>query len=332
MKPNARTPFYLRNIFQSDKWRRTEKTIPIIIGQDANGRPIFADLATMPHLLVAGADGDDTTSCIHGILASLLCRFSPTDLRLMLMAVEVRGLRQYNQVPHLIVPAVTEATKATDALLWVVREMEKRFEMFARAGVRNITGFNASLAQQAALDGLDETQIKALREAGIAVPDKLTLPIKCKLPVIVVIVEELAPLMSSDGNDVEMSIARLSALGRAAGIHLIVATRHPIVNILTGVIKANITGRIAFRVNSEADSRVILDAPGAEKLHVEGEMLYQSDDGKMIHAQGVRVLDEEVDRIVDIISTGTQTEYDANLYLKLSGNNPTNAQEPWSSI
>jgi len=248
-------------------------------------------------------------------------------------------MQHYNALPHLIVPVVTEAKKVPLALGWVIREMEKRFQIFAKSGVRNITSFNTrpkksvtpEVETSDVLDAGDSVTAKheyttnakpkAEQEVlKIEVPRDFELVIPDKLPFVVVVVDELADLMQTVGKDVEMAIARLTALGRAAGIHLVVATQRPSVNIVTGVIKANIPARIAFQVASMQDSRVILDSQGAEKLLGKGDMLYEPGSGKAVRAQGVLVLDKETTRIVDFIGAHAKPRFEAELHQKLQRN------------
>jgi S-DNA-T family DNA segregation ATPase FtsK/SpoIIIE len=319
--PNSnRTTVYLRDMLESDEWRNTKGSIPVALGRDVKGHAIFGDLANMPHLLVAGATGSGKTVCINAILASLLYRFTAEELRLVLVDPKMVEMQHYNQLPHLIVPVVTEAKKVPLALGCVIREMEKRFQIFAKVGVRNITSFNARAKQPAkpAASKPDDGKPKIQQEElKIEVPRDFELVIPEKLPFIVVVVDELADLMATVGKDVEQAIARLTALGRAAGIHLIVATQRPSVNVVTGVIKANIPSRIAFQVASMQDSRVILDSPGAEKLLGKGDMLYEPGSGKAVRAQGVLVLDKEVNSIVDFIAAKAKPKFEPELEKKL---------------
>ena len=314
--PNlSRTTVYLRDMLESPEWKSHKGGIPVAIGRDVNGHSIIGDLAQMPHLLIAGATGSGKTVCVNAILASLLYRYTAEDLRLVLIDPKMVEMQHYNTLPHLVVPVVTEAKKVPLALGWVIREMEKRFQIFAKVGARNITGFNARDKKPAtpppAADKpeQEELPIEVPRDFDIIIPDKL--------PFIVVVVDELADLMITIGKDVEMAIQRLTQLGRAAGIHLIVATQRPSVNVVTGVIKANIPARIAFQVASMQDSRVILDSPGAEKLLGKGDMLYEPGSGKAVRAQGVLVLDKEINDIVDFISAKAKPKFEPELEQKL---------------
>jgi S-DNA-T family DNA segregation ATPase FtsK/SpoIIIE len=317
--PNSsRTTVYLRDMLESDDWRNHAGAIPVALGRDVKGHPILGDLAQMPHLLIAGATGSGKTVCVNAILASLLYRFTAENLRLVLIDPKMVEMQHYNALPHLIVPVVTEAKKVPLALGWVIREMEKRFQIFAKTGVRNITGFNTRTKKPIApvtepVEAEQEVlKIEVPRDFDIIIPDKL--------PYIVIVVDELADLMQTVGKDVEMAVARLTALGRAAGIHLIVATQRPSVNVVTGVIKANIPARIAFQVASMQDSRVILDSPGAEKLLGKGDMLYEPGSGKAVRAQGVLVLDKEITQIVEFIGAKAKPIFESELAKKLSRN------------
>jgi len=311
--PNAaRTTVYMRDMLESDEWRNHQGGIPVILGRDMKGHPVIGDLAQMPHLLIAGATGSGKTVCINAILASLLYRYTPDDLRLLLIDPKMVEMQHFNSLPHLIVPVVTESKKVPLALDWVIREMEKRFRAFANAGVRNITAFNTHIKKPAATDrtGQDNLQTEVPHDYDISMPDKL--------PFIVVVVDELADLMVTVGKDVEIAIARLTALGRAAGIHLIVATQRPSVNVVTGIIKANIPARIAFQVASIQESRVIMDSPGAEKLLGKGDMFFEPGSSKMMRAQGVLVIDREINRVVDFISAQAKPHFEEELIQKLS--------------
>ncbi|MGD1018778.1 MAG: DNA translocase FtsK [Verrucomicrobiia bacterium] len=340
--PNSsRTTVYLRDMLESDEWRNSAYTIPIALGRDVKGNPILGDLANMPHLLIAGATGSGKTVCVNAILASLLYRFTAEDLRLVLIDPKMVEMQHFNALPHLIVPVVTEAKKVPLALGWVIREMEKRFQIFAKSGVRNIGAFNARPKKSVApevetpVETDDEEPVREKPEyttnskptpkaeqelLKIEVPRDFELIIPEKLPYIVVVCDELADLMTTVGKDVEMAISRLTALGRAAGIHLVIATQRPSVNVVTGVIKANIPSRIAFQVASMQDSRVILDSQGAEKLLGKGDMLYEPGSGKAVRAQGVLVLDKEITRIVDFIGAHAKPRFEKELEQKLKRN------------
>src|SRR6266404_897266 len=345
--PNSsRTTVYLRDLLESPEWRNATGTIPIALGRDVKGNPIIGDLANMPHLLIAGATGSGKTVCVNAILASLLYRFTAEDMRLVLIDPKMVEMQHYNALPHLIVPVVTEAKKVPLALGWVILEIDKQFQIFAKSGVRNISAFNTRPKKsvkpetETPLDPLVVEDAANEKEEGTAkpkaeqellkieVPRDFELIIPDKLPFIAVVVDELADLMQTVGKDVEMAIARLTALGRAAGIHLVVATQRPSVNVVTGVIKANIPARIAFQLASMQDSRVILDSQGAEKLLGKGDMLYEPGSGKAVRAQGVLVLDREVTRIVDFIGGHAKPQFEKELHQKLQKNSSLADSEP----
>jgi S-DNA-T family DNA segregation ATPase FtsK/SpoIIIE len=325
--PNSTTTtVYLRDILESQDWQTTKARIPVALGRDVSGNPIIGDLSDMPHLLVAGATGSGKTVCVNAILASLLYRFTPQDLRLLLIDPKVVEMQHYNALPHLIVPVVTEAKKVPLALRYVINEMEKRFQILAKVGVRNIAAFNAR--PKAASKSKPEPKPEPV-EAGVVeqeilkieVPRDFELVIPDKLPYIVIVIDELADLMLISPADVENAIARLAQLARAVGIHMILSTQRPSVDVLTGVIKANFPARIAFQVASKQDSRVILDANGADKLLGKGDMLYLPPGAsKLIRAQGVLVLDEEMKRIVDFIGGHAKPRFETEIHQKLQKN------------
>ena len=329
--PNTTTTtVYLRDILESQEWRTTKARIPIALGRDVAGNPIISDLSDMPHLLVAGTTGSGKTVCVNVILASLLYRFTPVDLRLVLIDPKVVEMQHYNVLPHLIVPVVTEAKKVPLALRWVINEMEKRFQILAKAGVRNIASFNARPKQPpkpkpeqkpAEPETSENSEVVEQGVLKIEVPRDDELVIPDKLPYIVIVIDELADLMLVAPVDVESAIARLAQLARAVGIHMVLATQRPSVDVVTGVIKANFPTRIAFQVASKQDSRVILDANGADKLLGKGDMLYlPPGSSKLIRAQGVLVLDEEIKRIVDFIGSHAKPHFETEIHQKLQKN------------
>jgi S-DNA-T family DNA segregation ATPase FtsK/SpoIIIE len=331
--PNAvKTKVIMRDIFESEEWRTTKARIPLSLGKDVYGQPIVADLAEMPHLLIAGSTGSGKSVCINSIIASLLYRFPPDQLRFVMIDPKVVELQQYNALPHLVVPVVTDPKKVILALRWVVNEMEKRYQIFARVGVRNIRSFNERPKNkpipksepelplmsrkekvEANSDGfaveLDE-EIVVPRDEEIVIPDHLSY--------IVVIIDELADLMLVAPADVEMAIARITQMARAAGIHCIVATQRPSVDVITGVIKANIPARIAFQVAAKVDSRTILDAMGADKLLGKGDMLYlPPGSAKLIRVQGALITDPELQSIVDFIAKQGKPSYEVEIHQQL---------------
>jgi len=330
--PNAvKTKVIMRDLLESDEWDHSKARIPVVLGKDVYGKPIVADLADMPHLLIAGSTGSGKSVCINAIIASLLYRFSPEDLRLVMIDPKVVELQQYNVLPHLVVPVVTDPKKVVLALRWVVTEMEKRYQIFAKVGVRNIASFNSRpkdepkkeqqelpLNQNAGEDGNAEGFAVEIDEE-IAVPREEDIVIPEKLSYIVVVIDELADLMLVAPSDVEMAIARITQMARAAGIHCIVATQRPSVDVITGVIKANIPARIAFQVASKIDSRTILDSMGADKLLGKGDMLYlPPGSAKLIRAQGVLITDQEIQQVVDHIAVQGKPNYEMEIHEKLS--------------
>ena len=332
--PNAiKTKVIMRDLFESDEWRNTKARIPIALGKDVYGHPIIADLAEMPHCLIAGSTGSGKSVCINSIIASLLYRFSPDQLRFVMIDPKVVELQQYNALPHLVVPVVTDPKKVLLALRWVVNEMEKRYQIFARVNVRNIASFNSRPKDKPLAPSEPELPLVSKREKvepgadgfAVEVDEQIVVPrdedivIPEKLSYIVVIIDELADLMLVAPADVEMAIARITQMARAAGIHCIVATQRPSVDVITGVIKANIPARIAFQVAAKVDSRTILDAMGADKLLGKGDMLYlPPGSGKLIRAQGALITDHEIESIVGFIAKQGKPSYEAEIHKQLS--------------
>jgi S-DNA-T family DNA segregation ATPase FtsK/SpoIIIE len=332
--PNLiKTKVIMRDLFESDEWRNTKARIPIALGKDVYGHPIIADLAEMPHCLIAGSTGSGKSVCINSIIASLLYRFSPDQLRFVMIDPKVVELQQYNALPHLVVPVVTDPKKVLLALRWVVNEMEKRYQIFARVNVRNIKSFNDRPKDKLAPPQEPELPLMAKKEKvepgadgfAVEVDEQIVVPrdedivIPEKLSYIVVIIDELADLMLVAPADVEMAIARITQMARAAGIHCIVATQRPSVDVITGVIKANIPARIAFQVAAKVDSRTILDAMGADKLLGKGDMLYlPPGSGKLIRAQGALITDHEFQSVVEFIAKQGKPSYEAEIHKQLS--------------
>ncbi|MDO5734580.1 MAG: DNA translocase FtsK, partial [Eubacteriales bacterium] len=290
--PNKQTrAVLLRGILEDKRFKENKAPLLAALGRDIQGEPIFCDLAKMPHLLIAGATGSGKSVCINSILISLLYRTGPENLRLLMIDPKVVELSVYNGIPHLLQPVVTNPKKATGVLRWAVDEMSRRYNLFATAGVRDFRSFNAWLASGKRLD-----DPKLSNE---------------KLPYIVLVIDELSDLMATSANEVEESISRLTAMARAAGIHLIIATQRPSVDVITGVIKANIPSRIAFAVASQVDSRTILDLAGAEKLLGKGDMLYApQSSAKSLRGQGSFVTDGEVEAVVSYLKHNYGEQYD----------------------
>jgi len=312
----------LRELLQSSDWEEAKghAKIPLALGKDVYGKTIIADLAQMPHLLVAGTTGSGKSVCINALIASMLFRFTPEELRLVIIDPKMVELQAYSSLPHLAFPIVVDPRKVMLALRSLIDEMERRYRIFARVGVRNIVGFNARPAKPVAA-GVDrgdddEASTEGPRSAPAATKDELQIP--DKMPYVVVIIDELADLMQTAPADVETAIARITQMARAASIHIIVATQTPRADVITGVIKANIPSRIAFQVASKIDSRVILDENGADRLLGQGDMLYLPPSAsRLIRAQGVLVTDDEIHRLVEFVSAQSPPAFDTAMHEKL---------------
>ncbi|MDR2628443.1 MAG: DNA translocase FtsK 4TM domain-containing protein [Puniceicoccales bacterium] len=299
----------LREILESNDWRIMKADIPIILGRGTTGEPMINDLSKMPHLLIAGATGSGKTVCINSIIASLVYHSTPDDLRFIMVDPKIVEMQVFNKLPHMLIPVVTDPKKVPNALKWLISEMELRYKIFARLGVRNIAGFNAKILKNAdevaRAEELERSLSPEERSAMSAAlpqnPENVDIPNQ-RMPYIVCIIDELADLMMVAPADIETCVARLAQLARAAGIHLILATQRPSVNVITGIIKANLPSRIAFKVASKVDSRTILDAGGAEALLGRGDMLFQPPGASgLLRAQGALVSDEEINKIVDFL-------------------------------
>jgi S-DNA-T family DNA segregation ATPase FtsK/SpoIIIE len=321
----------LREILESEEWAQTRSRIPIVLGKDVYGQIILGDLAQMPHCLIAGTTGSGKSVCINAVIASILFRFSPEDLRFVMIDPKVVEMQIYNTLPHLVMPVVTDPKKVLLALRWVINEMQNRYAIFAKVGVRNFNGFNSrpKPKSQRELDELLENSAELLEaaatdegDAAVRVPREADLPIPEKMPYIVVIVDELADLMQTAPADVESAIARITQMARAAGIHMIVATQTPRADVITGVIKANIPTRIAFQVASALDSRVILDENGAERLLGQGDMFYRPPGtSRLVRSQGVLVTDEEIRELVDFVTAQGRPVFDPVIKNQLESSN-----------
>ncbi|MGI6333605.1 MAG: DNA translocase FtsK [Saccharofermentanales bacterium] len=287
--PNKETtPVLLRGLLESTEFTQSQSPLMAALGRDVQGSPILCDLAKMPHLLIAGATGSGKSVCINSILMSILYRSSPDDVRMMMIDPKVVELSVYNGIPHLLAPVVTDPKKAANALNWAVSEMVRRYGLFADKSVRDINSYNSS-ATVALARGDDDYE---------------------KLPLILFVIDELSDLMATTPTEVEDAIARLTAMARAAGIHLIIATQRPSVDVITGVIKANIPSRIAFAVASQVDSRTILDMGGAEKLLGKGDLLYYPQSlAKPLRGQGAFVTDAEVERVLTWLKSRHVADY-----------------------
>jgi DNA segregation ATPase FtsK/SpoIIIE, S-DNA-T family len=310
----------LRELFQSTDWDTAKEhaRIPLALGKDVYGKTIIADLAQMPHLLVAGTTGSGKSVCINALIASMLFRFTPEELRFVIIDPKMVELQAYQSLPHLAFPIVTDPKKVLLALRWLIDEMERRYKMFARVGVRNIVGFNGrpKKTEAAGVDRGGEDEATAERPGSAPPASEEEIP--DRIPYVVVIVDELADLMQTAPADVETAIARITQMARAAGMHVIVATQTPRADVITGVIKANIPSRIAFQVASKIDSRVILDENGAERLLGQGDMLYLPPSAsRLIRAQGVLVTDNEIHALVEFVSKQSPPAFDTAMHEKL---------------
>ncbi|WP_252226297.1 DNA translocase FtsK [Clostridium sp. ZBS2] len=280
--PNShQVAVFLREVLESKEFINSSKKLAFALGKDISGKCVVGDLSKMPHTLIAGATGSGKSVCINSLIISLLYKYSPNEVKLLMVDPKVVELNVYNGIPHLLIPVVTDPKKAAAALNWAVNEMTKRYKLFAEMGVRNMESYNE------------------LFNKGV---------IEEKLPYIVIIVDELADLMMVCPNDVEDYIGRLAQMARAAGMHLVIATQRPSVDVITGVIKANIPSRISFAVSSQIDSRTILDSSGAEKLLGKGDMLYYPvGESKPLRVQGCFISEEEVEQVISFVKSSQGT-------------------------
>jgi len=309
--PNAKgTAVYLRELAESKAFHDPSIALPLALGKDVSGRTVIGDLSAMPHLLIAGATGAGKTVCMNSLLTGLLLSRTPEQLRLILVDPKTFEFQAYENLKHLVVPIITDPKKVTLGLRWAIKEMEKRYSLFKKAKVRDIKGFNTRAI---------EKQEDMFGETPIDERPKSDLP--AKLPYIVIVVDELAELMGVAQQEIEPCIVRLAQLSRAAGIHMILATQRPSVNVITGTIKANIPGRIAFRVAQGNDSRTILDSIGAEKLLGKGDMLYlQPGKAKPIRLQGTWTSDGEMNRVTDFVREQGTPEFVTEIKEKIESN------------
>ncbi len=322
----------LRELLQDDAFRSSKRKIPLALGKDVYGNTVVGDLAAMPHCLVAGATGAGKSVCINSIITSILYKFGPDELRFIMIDPKVVEMQVYAKLPHLVVPVVTDPRRVVGALKWCVNEMERRYKVFAKLGVRNFDSFNARVRpedevlteeEEEDLESIvDEEAVESMAKAFedgdlgpmASADDEDELEIPDRFPYIVVIIDELADLMQTAPADVEGSIARIAQKARAAGIHLIVATQTPRADVVTGIIKANIPSRIAFQVSSSLDSRVILDTKGAEKLVGKGDMLFlPPGSAKLERCQGAFVSDEEVEQIVSFCANQSDQKFEESI-------------------
>lgn len=291
--PNKETsPVLLREVIETGTFSRFPSKVAFALGKDISGKVVVADIAKMPHLLVAGATGSGKSVCINALIMSIIYKASPEDVKLLMIDPKVVELSVFNGIPHLMIPVVVEPRKAAGALNWAVQEMSDRYKLFAEGNVRDIRGYNQMVAETG--EGR-------------------------KMPQIVIIVDELADLMMASANEVEDAICRLAQMARAAGIHLVIATQRPSVDVITGLIKANIPSRIAFSVSSGTDSRTIIDSVGAEKLLGKGDMLfYPVGLQKPVRLQGAFVTDKEVEQVVAFVKKNAQASYNEKIMEQLA--------------
>ncbi len=297
---NTREAVHLREVLDSDVFKENDSKLAIALGKDVAGNVQLADISKMPHVLIAGSTGSGKSVCINTIITSIIYHAKPSEVKFVMVDPKVVELSVYNGIPHLLIPVVTDPRKAAGALAWAVQEMDNRYNLFAEKGVRDLKGYNKAIEKE--------------EEAG-------------KLPQIVIIVDELADLMMVAKSDVEDAICRLAQKARAAGMHLVIATQRPSVDVITGLIKANVPSRIAFAVSSQVDSRTILDSVGAEKLLGKGDMLYfPSGAPKPSRVQGAFVTDDEVEKIVDFVKSNGTATYSEDILESIENSNKTDKE------
>ena len=319
--PNPkRQTVYMRELLLQNEFKNTTAALPLVLGQDIVGVPIIADLAKMPHLLVAGTTGSGKSVSVNAMILSILFRLSPDECRFIMIDPKMLELSVYNDIPHLLTPVVTEPKKAIVALKWAVKEMETRYRNMARLGVRNIDGYNERLKQ-----AKEKGEIIARRvqtgfdpDTGQAIFENQVLDLK-PLPYIVIVIDEMADLMIVAGKEVEAAVQRLAQMARAAGLHLIMATQRPSVDVITGTIKANFPTRISFQVTSKIDSRTILGEQGAEQLLGQGDMLYMSGAGRVIRVHGPFMKDTEVETVVEFLKQQGEPSYEDDVTTDTEG-------------
>lgn len=299
--PNVETEVvHLRDVIDSEEFVSSNSKISVGLGKDVSGQRIIADIGKMPHLLVAGSTGSGKSVCVNTLITSIIYKAKPSEVKLVMVDPKIVELSVYNGIPHLLIPVVTDPRKAAGALAWAVQEMEDRYSKFASKGVRDLKGYNQALINEA---GNEEEVVG-------------------KLPQIIIIIDELADLMMVAAKDVEDAICRLAQKARAAGMHLVIATQRPSVDVITGLIKANVPSRIAFAVSSQIDSRTILDMAGAEKLLGKGDMLfYPTGVPKPVRVQGAYVSDKEVEKIVSFLKKDGEATYNEEIMEKIENAN-----------
>ena len=313
--PNQdRETVLLRHIFDHPHWLTDQGNLPLALGKDIAGGPIIADLARMPHLLVAGTTGSGKSVGINGMILSLLYRYTPDECRLIMIDPKMLELSVYDGIPHLLTPVVTDPSKAIMALKWAVREMESRYRNMAKMGVRNIDGYNERLAEARSKGEVMTRRVQTGfdLETGRPVFEEDVFDL-APLPFIVVVIDEVADLMMVAGKEIESAVQRLAQMARAAGIHVIMATQRPSVDVITGTIKANFPTRISFQVTSRIDSRTILGEQGAEQLLGRGDMLFMEGGGRVVRIHGPFVDDREVEDVANFLRQQGEPDYNESV-------------------
>jgi S-DNA-T family DNA segregation ATPase FtsK/SpoIIIE len=309
--PNKKREFFgIKSILSSQEYQNPTLSLPLILGKDLAGNPLIVDLAKMPHLLIAGTTGSGKSVAINTMIISLLYRFAPSNCKFIMIDPKMLELSVYDGIPHLLTPVVTEPGKAVIALKWAVKEMEDRYRNMSNIGVRNIAGYNEKI-KEARLSGkiIEKTvQTGFDSETGKPITERIPLSMEA-MPYIVIIVDEMADLMLVAGKDIESLVQRLAQMARAAGIHLIMATQRPSVDVITGVIKANFPSRVSFKVTSKIDSRTIFGEQGAEQLLGMGDMLYMGSSSKISRAHGPFISDSEVENVAKFLKLQGEPEY-----------------------
>jgi S-DNA-T family DNA segregation ATPase FtsK/SpoIIIE len=299
----------MRELISSQTFESSKSKLTVVLGRDISGKIVISDLAKMPHLLIAGSTGSGKSVCINSFIISLLYKASPEEIELLMIDPKIVELGIYNKIPHLLAPVVTDPSKAACALNWAVNEMSQRYNIFAQNGVRDISSYNQIIANEKKLQNSAENSLK-------------------KMTQIVIIIDELSDLMMAAPNEIEDYICRLAQMARAAGIHLVIATQRPSVDVITGTIKANIPSRIALAVSSQIDSRTILDMCGAEKLLGRGDMLFSLiGNPKPIRIQGCYVADSEIERIVKFVKKSQTCNYNSDLLKEIEKNVVSNQKK-----
>ena len=307
---NDREKVFLRELLASEDYENTSASLTLALGKDISGSPVIADLARMPHLLVAGTTGSGKSVAINSMILSLIYRLPPEQCKLILIDPKMLELSVYDDIPHLLTPVVTDASKAVVALKWTVREMESRYQAMSKLGVRNIGGYNKRLAEARRKGEELSRRVHTHFDAETGEPVYEDQPLDlAAMPFIVVVVDEMADLMLVAGKDIEGAVQRLAQMARAAGIHIIMATQRPSVDVITGTIKANFPTRISFQVTSKIDSRTILGEAGAEQLLGQGDMLYLEGGGKLTRVHGPLVSDKEVEAVTDALRAQARPDY-----------------------